>query len=91
MKVRILVIYLLLALRDAQSGSSLTKSLRTQPNFRAVYLSEPLSIVAKLPFVFSAPIKVIHQICTVLVALMIRVGRPPQFILVQVSERVHAR
>ena len=38
-----------------------------------------------MPFVLAAPIKVIHQIFGILVALLVRVSDAPEYILVQVG------
>ena len=69
---------------DLVVGSKPTASLRSLPHIRFLYLSQPPKAVSRLPFVFAAPIKIIHQISTVLAALMVRITRPPEFILVQV-------
>ena len=65
-------------------GSKPTASLRSLPHIRFLYLSLPPKVVSRLPFVFAAPIKIIHQISTVLAALMIRIKYPPEFVIVQV-------
>ena len=65
-------------------GSKPTASLRSLPHIRFLYLSQPPKVVSRLPFVFAAPIKIIHQISTVLTALMVRIKYPPEFVVVQV-------
>ncbi|KAF8887747.1 mannosyltransferase [Infundibulicybe gibba] len=47
------------------------------------YLPEPPKILRLFPFVFSAPFKIAHQIYSILFELMIRIDKPPEFILVQ--------
>ncbi|KAF8349862.1 mannosyltransferase [Amanita rubescens] len=47
------------------------------------YLSEPPAFLKHMPFVLAAPIKVIHQIFGILVALLVRVSDAPEYILVQ--------
>ena len=69
---------------NSSVGSTPTASLRSLPHMRFLYLSQPPKVVSRLPFVFAAPIKIIHQISTVLAALMVRITHPPEFIIVQV-------
>ncbi|KDQ54937.1 glycosyltransferase family 33 protein [Jaapia argillacea MUCL 33604] len=64
-------------------GSKPVASLLSLPLVRFVYLSEPPSSLSKLPFILLAPIKILHQIATILEALFFRVPHPPEFILVQ--------
>src|SRR6266550_208224 len=44
------------------------------------YLSEPPPFLKHMPFVLAAPIKVIHQIFGILVALLVRVSDAPEYI-----------
>lgn len=69
---------------NSSVGSKPTASLRSLPHIRFLYLSQPPKAVSKLPFVLGAPIKITHQISTVLAALMVRINHPPEFIMVQV-------
>ncbi|KZP30410.1 glycosyltransferase family 33 protein [Athelia psychrophila] len=64
-------------------GSKPSPTLLSLPHIHFLYLSEPPKIVTRLPFILAAPIKIIHQICTILAALMVRVPHPPEFIMVQ--------
>jgi beta-1,4-mannosyltransferase len=60
-------------------------SLRSLPHIHFLYLPEPPRALSQLPFVLFAPLKVIHQIATILIALLSRIPHTPEFILVQVS------
>ncbi|KAF7986156.1 hypothetical protein HWV62_38534 [Athelia sp. TMB] len=64
-------------------GSKPSPTLRSLPHIHFLYLSEPPRIVTKLPFIICAPIKIIHQIATILAALLVRVAHPPEYIMVQ--------
>ena len=69
------------------AGSKPIPSLLSLPHICFLYLSEPPGIFSKLPFVLAAPLKITHQVATVLAALMVRVYHPPEFIMVQVRYR----
>ncbi|KAH0838670.1 glycosyltransferase family 33 protein [Lanmaoa asiatica] len=58
-------------------------SLTSLPNARLCYLSEPPSFLRKVPFVFAAPIKILHQVMSILYTLMFTISSPPEFIMVQ--------
>lgn len=66
------------------AGSKPSPTLRSLPHIRFLYLSEPPSLINRLPFIAAAPIKIVHQVATILVALVVRVAHPPEFIMVQV-------
>lgn len=53
------------------------------PNVNVHYLPDPPTFPVLLPFVFTAPIKVLQQIVWTLFVLFIRIWEPPEFILVQ--------
>jgi beta-1,4-mannosyltransferase len=60
-------------------------SLTSLPHVRLCYLSEPPSLLRKLPFVLAAPVKILHQVATILYILMFTISSPPEFIMVQVG------
>ncbi|KAH7883984.1 glycosyltransferase family 33 protein, partial [Phlebopus sp. FC_14] len=64
-------------------GSKPVPSLISLPHVRFCYLPEPPSVVAKLPFVLGAPLKITHQIFFILYTLMFVIPQPPEFIMVQ--------
>ncbi|KAF6766428.1 mannosyltransferase [Ephemerocybe angulata] len=64
-------------------GSDLTPALERLPRVKARYLSEPPTILRYLPFVIAAPIKIIHQIVSILLVLLVDIEKPPEFIVVQ--------
>ncbi|KAF9454934.1 glycosyltransferase family 33 protein [Macrolepiota fuliginosa MF-IS2] len=64
-------------------GSKPIPALERLPKLRLHYLPEPPNITRKLPFILAAPIKVLHQIISVLVVLVVLIKVPPEFILVQ--------
>ncbi|KAK0232871.1 mannosyltransferase [Armillaria fumosa] len=64
------------------SGSTPIPSLQRLPvAFR--YLPQLPTCFRRLPFIFFAPLKIIHQITCVLLELLVRIPKPPEFILVQ--------
>jgi beta-1,4-mannosyltransferase len=82
-----IVVILMLSIRATNFiaiGSKAIPSLLSMPHVRFLYLSELPAFFSKLPFTLLAPIKVMHQLMTVLVALFVRISNPPEFIMVQV-------
>ncbi len=65
-------------------GSRPVPSLLSIPHVHFLYLPTPSNIFHGLPFVLSAPSKVIHQVFSILNALLFRIPQPPEFIIVQV-------
>ena len=65
-------------------GSKLIPSLLRIPHVHELYLSELPKIFKKLPFTLFAPLKVAVQVVTILVALIISIPHPPEYIMVQV-------
>jgi beta-1,4-mannosyltransferase len=78
---------------DEQSvaGSKPVPSLLSLPHVHFLYLPQPPLFLRKLPFVIFAPIKIAQQIFSILYALLWRIPRPPEFILVQVSSLIISR
>ncbi|OBZ79967.1 Chitobiosyldiphosphodolichol beta-mannosyltransferase, partial [Grifola frondosa] len=64
-------------------GSDPIPSLLSIPHVHFLYLSSPPAFLNALPFVISAPRKVLHQVCSILHTLLVRVPHPPEFIVVQ--------
>ncbi|KIL70603.1 glycosyltransferase family 33 protein [Amanita muscaria Koide BX008] len=64
-------------------GSRPLPSLETFPLVHVHYLWEPPEFLRRLPFVLSAPVKVLQQIFAILYVLIVRISEPPEFILVQ--------
>ncbi|KAF8557404.1 glycosyltransferase family 33 protein [Imleria badia] len=58
-------------------------SLTSLPHVRLCYLSEPPSFLRKVPFVLAAPVKILHQVTSILYMLMFTISSPPEFIIVQ--------
>ncbi|KAK0478130.1 mannosyltransferase [Armillaria novae-zelandiae] len=64
------------------SGSTPIPSLQRLPvAFR--HLPQLPTCFRRLPFIFFAPLKIVHQIASVLLELLVRIPKPPEFILVQ--------
>jgi hypothetical protein len=66
------------------SGSNVIPSLTSQPHVRFLYLPEHPVSLSILPFFLTAPIKVTLQSIAILIALLMRIPHPPEFILAQV-------
>ncbi|KAI0960946.1 hypothetical protein AcV7_000183 [Taiwanofungus camphoratus] len=64
-------------------GSKPIPSLLTIPHVHFLYLSTPPAYLSSLPFVVGAPRKVLHQVLSILHALLVRIPNPPEFIVVQ--------
>ncbi|KAF8446375.1 glycosyltransferase family 33 protein [Boletus edulis BED1] len=64
-------------------GSKPVPSLTFLPHLRLCYLSEPPSFLREVPFVLAAPVKILHQVTSILYTLMFRIPSPPEFIMVQ--------
>ncbi|KLO11298.1 hypothetical protein SCHPADRAFT_831389 [Schizopora paradoxa] len=63
-------------------GSSLIPSLNTTPRLQTLYLWEIPRSFRALPFIILAPIKVLFQVTTILVALLVQIP-PPEYLMVQ--------
>ncbi len=66
-------------------GSKPVPTLLSLPHVHFLYLSQPPPFLRDLPFIVFAPLKVAQQVLSILHALLWRIPRPPEFILVQVS------
>jgi hypothetical protein len=66
------------------TGSKPIPSLERLPRVRIRYLPELPALIRHLPFLILAPIKVIHQVVYILLALLVWIEVPPEFIVVQV-------
>lgn len=64
-------------------GADLIPSLERLPRVHAQYLPEPPKILKFLPFVVAAPIKIVHQIISILLVLLVYIEKPPEFLVVQ--------
>ncbi|KAG9314728.1 mannosyltransferase, partial [Chiua virens] len=58
-------------------------SLASLPHVQLCYLSEPPSFLREVPFILAAPVKILHQVTTILYTLMFKISSPPEFIIVQ--------
>lgn len=65
-------------------GSKPVPSLLSLPHVHFLYLPNSPRPIPGLPFVLTAPRKVIHQVFSILNALLLRIPHPPEFIVVQV-------
>lgn len=82
-------LFTLVCLNLRSSGSKPVPSLLSIPHVHFLYLTTPSNSLAKLPFVLSAPKKVIQQVFSILNALLFRIPQPPEFIIVQVGFLIH--
>ncbi|KAF8634001.1 hypothetical protein AX15_001175 [Amanita polypyramis BW_CC] len=64
-------------------GSRPISSLENHHHVHFHYLPEPPTFLRHLPFIFAGPFKVIHQIFSILVVLIVRMSDAPEYILVQ--------
>ncbi|KAH9994383.1 glycosyltransferase family 33 protein [Russula vinacea] len=64
-------------------GSKPVPTLLSLPRTHFLYLSQPPPFLRKLPFIVSAPVKILQQLLSILYALLWRIPHPPEFILVQ--------
>ncbi|KAF8912892.1 beta-1,4-mannosyltransferase [Gymnopilus junonius] len=64
-------------------GSKPIPSLERLPRVRMRHLPELPRIFHSLPFLLTAPIKVLYQIISILLCLLVWIDIPPEFILVQ--------
>ncbi|KAJ8582989.1 glycosyltransferase family 33 protein [Rhizopogon salebrosus TDB-379] len=62
-------------------GSNPIPSLNSLPHVRLCHLSEPPPLVAQIPFLLAAPIKIAYQIVAILYTLVFTIPRPPEFIM----------
>lgn len=67
-------------------GSNPIPSLLSIPHVQFFYLTTPPSYLARLPFIYAGPRKVLQQVIDILTMLLFRIPHPPEFILVQVSQ-----
>ena len=65
-------------------GSKPIPALERLPKVQFHYLPEPPRFYGLLPFILLAPIKVFHQVASVLYVLLVQLHETPEFILVQV-------
>ena len=65
-------------------GSKPIPSLLSIPHVEFLYLPNSPRPVPGLPFLLTAPQKVIHQVFSILHTLFMRMPEPPEFIIVQV-------
>uniref|UniRef100_A0A0W0F9V1 Chitobiosyldiphosphodolichol beta-mannosyltransferase n=1 Tax=Moniliophthora roreri TaxID=221103 RepID=A0A0W0F9V1_MONRR len=64
-------------------GSKPIPALERLPKVQLRYLPEPPTILKSLPFVVSAPFKILHQIISILKELLVNIDKPPEYIMVQ--------
>ncbi|KAG6334232.1 hypothetical protein ID866_4862 [Astraeus odoratus] len=64
-------------------GSKPVPSLTSLPHVQFLYLPEPPTILKRVPFILSAPIKLAQQAFVILFTLMFSMTYPPEFILLQ--------
>ncbi|KAF8499108.1 beta-1,4-mannosyltransferase [Russula emetica] len=64
-------------------GSKPIPSLLSLPHVHFLYISQTPPSLRKLPFIVFAPLKIAQQVLSILYALLWRIPRPPEFILVQ--------
>ncbi|KAG6902990.1 hypothetical protein C0995_008563 [Termitomyces sp. Mi166 len=65
-------------------GSKLIPSLERQSKVQIRHLSDPPKFLGSvLPFILYGPIKVLHQVYSLLFVLLVQIAQAPEFILVQ--------
>ncbi|TFK47946.1 glycosyltransferase family 33 protein [Heliocybe sulcata] len=64
-------------------GARPIASLLSLPHVHLTYIPGPPSALSGLPFIIAAPFKILHQVVSILQALLSRIPHPPEFILVQ--------
>ncbi|KAE9409389.1 mannosyltransferase [Gymnopus androsaceus JB14] len=64
-------------------GSKPIPALEREPKVQLRYLPEPPAIFKSLPFVLLAPLKIIHQVTSILRELLVNIDEPPEYILAQ--------
>ncbi|KAG5646867.1 hypothetical protein DXG03_001943 [Asterophora parasitica] len=65
-------------------GSKPIPALERLPRVQIRHLPEPPTLLrALLPFILFAPIKIVHQVASILFVLLVQIHKPPEFILVQ--------
>ncbi|GLB36587.1 putative glycosyl transferases group 1 [Lyophyllum shimeji] len=64
-------------------GSKPIPALERLPKVHIHHLPELPKFLRTLPFIIFAPIKIVHQIASILFVLLVRISKPPEFILVQ--------
>ncbi|KAF8060957.1 mannosyltransferase [Lyophyllum atratum] len=65
-------------------GSKPIPALERLPKVQIHYLPEPPKLLRSiLPFIMFAPIKILHQVASILFVLLVQISEPPEFILVQ--------
>ena len=60
-------------------------SLTSLPHVQLCYLPEPPAFLRKVPFILAAPVKILHQVASILRTLLFTLSSPPEFIMVQVG------
>lgn len=71
-------------------GSKPIPSLERLPRVRIHYIAELPKIFRRLPFLILAPIKIVHQVISILLCLLVWIETPPEFIVVQVGVVRHS-
>jgi hypothetical protein len=66
------------------SGAKPVAALLVEPKIRFCYLAQPPSVLRFLPFIALAPIKIVHQLLSILYTFFVEISEPPEFIIVQV-------
>ncbi|EIW86333.1 glycosyltransferase family 33 protein [Coniophora puteana RWD-64-598 SS2] len=64
-------------------GSKPVASLTSLPHVHLTWLHEPPRILSMLPFILGGPLKVVHQVLSILTVLLLEIEKPPEFIIVQ--------
>ncbi|KAI9512299.1 mannosyltransferase [Russula earlei] len=64
-------------------GSKPVPSLLSLPHVHFLYLSQPPPFLRKLPFIVSAPFKIVQQVLSMIYILFWHIPYPPEFIVVQ--------
>ncbi|KAF5377245.1 hypothetical protein D9615_006405 [Tricholomella constricta] len=65
-------------------GSRPIPALERLPKVQIHHLPEPPKLLrVSLPFILFAPVKVVHQVASILFVLLVQIAKPPEFILVQ--------
>lgn len=56
-----------------------------EPRVRFCYLSELPRALRGLPFILLAPVKIVHQVLSIIYTFFIEISTPPEYIIVQVD------
>ncbi|PPQ98912.1 hypothetical protein CVT24_003543 [Panaeolus cyanescens] len=65
------------------AGSKPIPALERLPRVRIHHIPQLPKICSRLPFILLAPIKIIHQVVSIITCLLIWIDIPPEFILLQ--------